>query len=145
MKECTLIGCGPSSLQILQKPELAIGSVAVVNRAGMYWEGRLDYWFSMDVRSMRGRIRERERNKLSIGSTRVICHRRWDGSGWEVIKPSWGNRGSSAMYAVEMLQRFGYGRCYLYGVDLIGEHYEQFRENWPAPEDIEIELINRNF
>ena len=138
MKEVTLIASGPSCQPIVNDPSLAKGSVAVVNRVGMFYPGVIDYWFSCHGRYMHKWKKFREHENY-----RTFSCEKWAGVG-EIIRMKEMCQGSSSLYAVALLDRMlGYDRVYLHGVDLNG-YYEQFREAWDKV-DLKIEIIGRQF
>ncbi len=139
MKEVTLLACGPSLIRVLEDPSLVEGNVAVVNSAGVFWPGRIDFWFSlhpervlsrwqarikagynMDYITVVPKMGPRTREELSV-IDKVYC----------TNKTFFNMGGSSSFYAIMMLSRIlNYDRIYLFGVDLTNEYWKAYIKPW---------------
>jgi len=123
----TLLGDGPS-LQYAD-PHLINTPVAAVNRAGVKWSGKLDYWFSLHPQFFalwKNRRRKAGRNVKDIKfiSDKLPLNP-------ETIRsPDYlRSGGGSGLYAVETLILMGFNHIHIIGIDLTDE-YEMFRDSW---------------
>lgn len=123
-----LLGDGPSLKDVVSDPSLVKGPVAAVNRAGVKWPGRLDFWLTLHPQFMalwRKQRRDAGHQLANINYvvSRVIYNPE------VIVFPDPGCGGSSTLYAVDALTAMGFEHIHMTGVDLSGG-YEVFRPSW---------------
>ena len=140
--EAIVIGDGPGKKQLLESPEEQIlkfidnKSVAAINRAGIEWPHRLDYWCTYHAEWISRWWADRELK----GYTEP---------GWVVVSANKRNKidhipnynitrqvqglnmgGTSTLMAAMYLLDVGYAPIHFYGCDLTGPMYSKERRFW---------------
>jgi len=134
----TLLGDGPSLQYALDNPEKIKTPVAAVNRVGVKWPLKLDYWISLHTYWLAFANSWRKKTGHTMDGLRFISNR-------VPLKPDvirspdhFKSGGGSGLYAAETLELMGFNHIHIIGIDLTGR-YEWFRPAW-KPENFKIKI-----
>ena len=131
-KKVIVIADGPSKSLIVGNPELALGySVALVNQASNFWEGHVDYHFSLHPEGF----------VYKEGVT-FVGFKGVDTSFYINLTKRNFPGGSSTLFAVDCLLSMGYEQIDVYGLDLgPGEVYRKYRKFWKPMKNHPVNVI----
>ena len=135
----TLLGDGPTLQYAIDNPGLIKTPVAAINKAGVRYPGKMDYWLSLHAEYFALWRNRRKKAGFDIEGIKFIGHR--VPAKPEVIRSTNHLKagGGSALYAVQTLELMGFDRIHVIGVDLIGEKYEIFRPSFKV-DDYKIKI-----
>jgi hypothetical protein len=122
----TILGDGPSLQKAIDNG--VPGVVAAVNKAGIKYPGKIDYWLSLHPYYLALWRHRRKQAGFDVKDIKFISPRIVYNP--PIFRcPDQKSGGSSGLYAVQTLEQIGFDSVQLIGIDLCGG-YEIFRPMW---------------